>query len=234
MSAENPSEMDKVFKALGHMTRRRILQLLAESPKYPYELGKILDLNRRVVLKHLEALEEAGLVDRELAEGSLGPDRVYYKVNVSFGLSTTVLPNTFLVRVARLGELEGAPAPTDLEAPKAGVGVKAMRSLLTELERVNRRLEELDRDRIGLASLRGQLINQIESMMREPESAQRDFERVRALLDPVGIDMWEDESDDLQLWSKTVREILSVFENMAGEKERPRKKMPMKGDEHIE
>lgn len=217
MSTENPPEMDKVFKALGHMTRRRILQLLAESPKYPYELGKILDLNRRVVLKHLEALEEAGLVHRESAEGSLGPDRVYYKVNVSFGLSTTVLPNTFSVRVARLGELGVVSAPPQVTVPRTGAGVKVVRSLLSELEKVDRHLEDLDRDRMGLVSLRGQLISQIETMMRESDWGQDDFERVRALLDPVKNDMWEDESDELEIWSKTVREILSVFESMLDE-----------------
>ena len=68
MATENPANIDKVFKALGHVTRRRILQLLAQHPRYPYELSKLLDLNRRVVLKHLDALQEAGLVERETGE----------------------------------------------------------------------------------------------------------------------------------------------------------------------
>jgi hypothetical protein len=109
-----------------------------------------------------------------------------------------------------------------------------VRSLLTELERVNRRLEELDRDRMGLVSSRGQLINQIETMMRESDWAQSDFERVRALLDPVGSELWEDESDDIQLWSRTVKEILSVFESMVGEKDRTRKREALKGGEQSE
>lgn len=214
---ENPPEIDKVFKALGHMTRRRILQLLAESPKYPYELGKILDLNRRVVLKHLEALEDAGLVDHESAEGSLGPDRIYYKLNISFGLSTTVLPNTFFLGVARLGELGAFPVPPAPEVPRKGADVKAVRSLLAELEQVNRRLEELDTDRLGLVSARGQLINQIEIIMRESNWDHRDRERVRALLDPVRSDLSENRPDELEVWSKAVEEILSVFESMMGD-----------------
>jgi predicted transcriptional regulator len=234
MSTENPPEMDKVFKALGHMTRRRILQLLAESPKYPYELAKILDLNRRVVLKHLEALEDAGLVQRESAEGSLGPDRVYYKVNVSFGLSTTVLPNTFSIRVARVGELGVVPTVPEFAVPGAGTRFKVAGNLLAELEKVDRHIEDLDRDRMSLVSLRGQLINQIEAMMRESDRNQDDLERVRALLDPVSSDMWEDESDGLELWSKAVKEILSVFESMMEDNNKPHNRAVLEDDEDTE
>jgi len=218
MSQEHPPEIDKVFKALGHVTRRRILQLLAQSPsgRYPYELGKILDLNRRVVLKHLEALEEAGLVEHEAGSGDMGPDRVYYRVNISFGLSTAVLPNSFFVSVARLGELS-VGAPSGFSIPGIGADVRAVRNLLAELEKVNKRLEELDQERMQLVSLRGQVMGRIEDIMRECSWDQKDCERVRKLLDPVTSGFWQDTPDGLSLWSKTVDEIISVFERMLDE-----------------
>ena len=95
MSQEGPGDLDKVFKALGSVTRRRILQLLAQGARYPYELSKTLGLTQRGVFKHLEALQEAGLIERYHGESELGPDRVYYRLNARFGLSTTILPDVF-------------------------------------------------------------------------------------------------------------------------------------------
>ncbi len=47
---EEQDDLDKVFKALGHITRRRILRLLAQNPRYPYEISKMLGLTSRVIL----------------------------------------------------------------------------------------------------------------------------------------------------------------------------------------
>ncbi|MHA1480518.1 MAG: ArsR/SmtB family transcription factor, partial [Candidatus Thorarchaeota archaeon] len=62
---EEQDDLDKVFKALGHITRRRILRLLAQNPRYPYEISKMLGLTSRVILKHLEALQQVGFVVKE-------------------------------------------------------------------------------------------------------------------------------------------------------------------------
>jgi DNA-binding transcriptional ArsR family regulator len=62
-------ELDRVFKALGDPTRRRILDALAERPRQSlFELcaGTVADgrpaLSRQAVTQHLDLLERAGLV----------------------------------------------------------------------------------------------------------------------------------------------------------------------------
>ncbi|MDF1540436.1 MAG: helix-turn-helix domain-containing protein, partial [Candidatus Thorarchaeota archaeon] len=84
--SEEPDNLDRMFKALGHSTRRRILRLLAQKPRYPYELSKILGFTSRVVIKHLEVLQNVDIVTREAGESDLGPERTYYKLNSGFGL----------------------------------------------------------------------------------------------------------------------------------------------------
>ncbi len=53
---------DEVWKALAHATRRRILDLLVESPCTTGDLVTALEMDRHVVMAHLAVLREADLV----------------------------------------------------------------------------------------------------------------------------------------------------------------------------
>jgi DNA-binding transcriptional ArsR family regulator len=56
-------KQDRVFRALGHATRRRILDLLRQSPRTTGELcAAFPDLDRCTVMQHLGVLERADLV----------------------------------------------------------------------------------------------------------------------------------------------------------------------------
>lgn len=54
-----------VFGALGDPTRRGILAAVAEHPATATELAGTMPISRQAVVKHLGALAEAGLVERE-------------------------------------------------------------------------------------------------------------------------------------------------------------------------
>jgi DNA-binding transcriptional ArsR family regulator len=56
---------DAVFLALADGRRRELLSALAERPATATELARGGPISRQAVLKHLNALEEAGLVSRE-------------------------------------------------------------------------------------------------------------------------------------------------------------------------
>lgn len=59
---------DAVFGALSDPTRRRLLSAVAERPQTTAtELAAGLPITRQAVVKHLSALAEAGLLDRERA-----------------------------------------------------------------------------------------------------------------------------------------------------------------------
>ncbi|MEX0733864.1 MAG: helix-turn-helix domain-containing protein [Steroidobacteraceae bacterium] len=56
-------KQDRIFRALGHATRRRMLDLLRQSPRTTGELCKhFADLDRCTVMQHLGVLERADLV----------------------------------------------------------------------------------------------------------------------------------------------------------------------------
>lgn len=57
---------DRIFKALGHRLRRRILDLLKTEPRTTGMLCDLVpELDRCTVMQHLKVLEEAGLVITE-------------------------------------------------------------------------------------------------------------------------------------------------------------------------
>lgn len=53
-----------VFAALSDPTRRALIQHLAEGPATATQLSLQFPISRQAVTKHLAALDEAGLVDR--------------------------------------------------------------------------------------------------------------------------------------------------------------------------
>jgi DNA-binding transcriptional ArsR family regulator len=62
-AASTLDDMAEVFDALGHSTRRRILDLLRQHPGSSVgELAKNFDTTRVAVMHHLRILENSGLV----------------------------------------------------------------------------------------------------------------------------------------------------------------------------
>ncbi|MBO6687211.1 MAG: helix-turn-helix transcriptional regulator [Henriciella sp.] len=56
-------DMDLVFHALAHKSRRRILDLVRDQPGQGVgELAKAFDVSRIAIMNHLKVLEEAGLL----------------------------------------------------------------------------------------------------------------------------------------------------------------------------
>ena len=232
--SQGPSDLDKVFKALGNETRRRILRLLAQGERYPYELSKVLGLTPRGVFKHLEALQEAGLVERQPGESEVGPDRVYYRLNVRFGLSTTILPDAFVVRLRSHGRSgRRLIVPQGFIIPEARPDVAAVRKLLRELGKVNRKLESLDDERMRFASLRSQIIRQIEAIMEHAEWDEESCQKVRSLIDPIRQQVDESVEAREDAWASTVQEALKLFESMLTGRPPSTKKSESVDDEEI-
>lgn len=70
--------MDKVFKALGDPTRRRILQLLREREMTAGELADCFELSKPTLSGHFAVLREADLVTSDKAGTT-----ITYRLNVS-------------------------------------------------------------------------------------------------------------------------------------------------------
>ena len=77
---EKLRRLQSIFKTLSVYLRLKILVLLAEKPRYAYELSKILGISYPLVHLHLRALERAGLVSSEYEVTEEGRVRRYYRL----------------------------------------------------------------------------------------------------------------------------------------------------------
>jgi ArsR family transcriptional regulator len=78
------NNVDVLLDVLGNDTRRRILQLLADEPRYFIQLSKDLGVSQQAVLKHLEILEKNGFVTSYEGQSSFpAPKRKYFQLNLS-------------------------------------------------------------------------------------------------------------------------------------------------------
>jgi predicted transcriptional regulator len=212
MPRKDAGELDTLFKALGHITRRRILRLLARGPRYPYELSKLLDVNRRVVLKHLESLEKAGLVEQEPGESDLGPDRIYYHLKMGFGLSTMVLPDSFIVELKR-SKKEIHPLQELEKQEEREADMQEIERLLSELGSINRKLDDLDKKKMELVKERGKIVREIDSIMEQCRLSQEDCRHLRSLIDPV-IARESGRMRSAESWSEVFEEAMKLFRSI--------------------
>src|SRR2546421_2741486 len=66
--AQDPDRAGPVFGALADPTRRSLLAAIADQPAMTAtQLASELPISRQAVIKHLTALADAGLLDRERA-----------------------------------------------------------------------------------------------------------------------------------------------------------------------
>ncbi|MDH2901396.1 MAG: ArsR family transcriptional regulator [archaeon] len=78
------NNVDVLLDVLGNDTRRRILQLLADEPRYFIQLSRELGVSQQAVLKHLEILEKNGFITSYEEESDFpAPKRKYFQLSLS-------------------------------------------------------------------------------------------------------------------------------------------------------
>lgn len=84
---------------LGNETRRRILAILSSEPMYFNQLATKVGVGQQAVLRHLQSLEESGLIETYAKKSDLGaPDRKYYRLNDSFILTISLSEDDFTIK----------------------------------------------------------------------------------------------------------------------------------------
>jgi DNA-binding transcriptional ArsR family regulator len=82
----------KVFDALSHPLRIKIIGLLSEKRQYVSELARMINISRPLLYMHLRKLESAKLIKGNLEISSDGKAMKYYEVqDFDFHLTPTAL-----------------------------------------------------------------------------------------------------------------------------------------------
>jgi len=87
-----------ILDILGNETRRKILFELSDEPMYFNQLAKAIGIGQQAILRHMQALEEGGIIKTYEEKSNLGgPNRKYYCLSSSFSLIISMSQDSFSV-----------------------------------------------------------------------------------------------------------------------------------------
>jgi len=169
--------IDVLLDVLGNETRRRILRLLADEPRYFIQLSKDLGVSQQAVLKHLEILERYGFVASFEGESDYAaPKRKYFELNRSCMLAIGItkdavefvfhdIPQEGLDSFKR-SELKGVQKGLNaLEQEKDHSKIVTLSDGL--LKEINQKLTDLAAAEISLLRLRQRITRTAHKAIRE-------------------------------------------------------------------
>jgi ArsR family transcriptional regulator len=82
------------------------LAVLSQEPMYFNQLAKKIGIGQQAILRHLQALEESGLIETYAEKSNLGaPDRKYYRLTTSFILTISLSEDDFTITNQKIAEL---------------------------------------------------------------------------------------------------------------------------------
>jgi len=153
-------ELDSVLAAVENPIRRRIIERLSQEPNYQLQLSRELGYSQQLVAKHLESIEDAGLVGTILEDSPRGPQRKEYLLKKSISVTLDVAPNLFRARVFTFGampELDTENAQLiakmneTLKYPDEAARIGPLAGIINE---VDRKLKQMEEERVVLLYLR--------------------------------------------------------------------------------
>lgn len=74
-------DLEAILDVMGCKTRREILNLLTQEPRFVSEISKELEIGQKAIIEHLKAMEELGLLKSSFQKIERGRPRKYYDIS---------------------------------------------------------------------------------------------------------------------------------------------------------
>lgn len=74
-------DLEAILDVMGCKTRREILILLTQEPRFVSEISKELEVGQKAIIEHLKAMEELGLLKSSFQKIERGRPRKYYDIS---------------------------------------------------------------------------------------------------------------------------------------------------------
>ncbi|HUT81897.1 MAG TPA: helix-turn-helix domain-containing protein [Candidatus Bathyarchaeia archaeon] len=100
------AETDKIFLALKSETRRKILGMLASEPMYLTQMAFSLNLGQQAIFRHLQLLEDAGILESDFKDEGQGAPRRYYQIARAVRVEVQISPEMFDVGLFDVPKLD--------------------------------------------------------------------------------------------------------------------------------
>lgn len=159
---------NKIFLALKSNTRREILKLLASEPMYLTQISTRLDLGQQAIFRHLQKLEEAGLLDSQFQKAGQGAPRRYYQIARQVRVEVQISPEMFDVGLFDVPEIK-------IKRPKDFPELAEITEECTELSRTPNSKEKLRQ----FSSLLSRLGERLDKINRSKAIAEATYSNIR-------------------------------------------------------
>ena len=93
-----------ILDLLGNSTRREILKLIADEPRYVTELSKETGVRKMAIERHVRRLEGFGVISSQDEKVGRGRPRKYYGISTRAKLKVKISPNIFQTNYWTSGE----------------------------------------------------------------------------------------------------------------------------------
>jgi ArsR family transcriptional regulator len=179
---------EELFNMLGNETRRMILELLAEKPRYTTELSEMLDIGQKAINEHLKIMRDLGIIELYVEKQLRGSPRKYFKILDSFKMEFSVSPNFFDIDIAdrkidQEAILERFPEFVEYqERVESSHKIARMEELRQIVSGLNAELERISEAKMYIENLISQVRGQCASIM---ESIELDEQEKKVLFEIV-------------------------------------------------
>ncbi len=143
-------DLEAILDVMGCKTRRDIITLLTDEPRFVSEISKELEVGQKAIIEHLRAMEELGLLSSSFQKIERGRPRKYYDISQDIQIQIFIGPGAIKMNVigqefSELHTLEGRIHMGETEVTeelqkligKYDDAKKHAERLLSELESLN-------------------------------------------------------------------------------------------------
>lgn len=93
-------DIEAILDVMGCRTRREIINLLREEPRFVSEISKELEIGQKAIIEHLRAMEELGILESSFKKILRGRPRKYYDMPHDFAINITITENSFDINIS--------------------------------------------------------------------------------------------------------------------------------------
>jgi ArsR family transcriptional regulator len=94
-------DLEEILDVMGCKTRRDILNLLTEEPRFVSEISKELEIGQKAIIEHLKTMEELGLLKSSFQKIERGRPRKYYDISQRVEIQICIDGNVIKMDIRR-------------------------------------------------------------------------------------------------------------------------------------
>lgn len=219
-------DVDRLLAVINNPTRRRIMEALVREPHYSLQLAKELRVSQPAIIKHLNTLEESGLVSSYAQSSDRGPERKQYVTSSEFTLVVDMRDGMFSARLMAPKVVEEMEKKEKKEKKQRRFNdIMEARNLVALIDD---EIEELERKRSEMVDRRREIISAAYSLTDLDDEHYRARALMYEMMDNPKLTM-EEMARRLSMNSEECSELLEDMMNATVQYENRKKEVNHNG-----